>query len=87
MIHFNLGLADGLSGGIDRVRKQVAAFLNARGVAAVIQLNPFRFEKGAEVSEELVFLDGFHSLLVKLSQAYRPAPPLQLYNHSQFIIE
>ena len=51
VIHFNLGLADGLSGGIDRVRKQVAALLDARGVAAVVQLNAFRFQETAEALE------------------------------------
>ena len=66
VVHLDLRLLHRFLGGIDRVREQVATLLDAGGVAAFVQGNPLRLEKVAEVAEQFVLLDGFHSSFVTL---------------------
>ena len=66
-VHLDLRFLHGRLGGVDRVRKQVAALLDARSITALVQFNPLRLQKVAEVTEEFVFFDGLHSSLSKLT--------------------
>jgi hypothetical protein len=63
VIHLDLRFLHRFLGGVDRVRKQVTALPDARGIAAVVQFNPLRLQKVAEVAEKFVFLDGLQRVL------------------------
>ena len=67
-VHLYLRFLDRTLGGIDHVRKQVAALLDARGITAVVQFNPLRLQKVSEVAEKFVFFDGLHNLLAVLPE-------------------
>ena len=68
LVHLSLRFIHRLLSGIDRVSEQIAAVLNARGVAAVIQLDTLGFQKAAEICEEFVFLDRFHNSKSKVAK-------------------